>query len=412
MNTAAAEAETMPLPKGPVLGWDNFWPLAGSDLPHVGQLPHRRYTTSGRAALHAALLQMRLPAGRGVLVPTYHCPTMIAPVVEAGLQPLYYPLDADGLPALERIDAGSAAAAGAMFVAHFFGLARSLAAVQAWCRSRGILLVEDCAHCYFGMAGERPVGHWGDYATASLSKFFPVPEGGLLASALHEIAPLGLQAQGVRAQVKAVWDVLDLASRHSRLAGLSQLLRSLRTWRTRTPVPTPESATASPCVDSATMHRECDMGRIRMAPTGATRVLHATLPTRRIVDSRRANYALLSELLSSASGARPLLTRLPSDSVPYVLPLCVDGESRADAVYTRLREERLPVFRWDRRWPGTPAMAEDHGSTWSRTILQVLCHQDLGAEDLREVAGRINVILAATPCGTSTAKRSTDDRHP
>lgn len=412
MNHADTAADTLPLPKGPVLGWDNFWPLAGSGWPHVGQLPHRRYTTSGRAALHAALLQMRLPAGRGVLVPTYHCPTMIAPVIEAGLQPLYYPLDADGLPALERIDATTAAAAGAMFVAHFFGLARSLAAVQAWCRSRGILLVEDCAHCYFGMAGERPAGHWGDYATASLSKFFPVPEGGLLASAVHEIAPLGLQAQGVRAQVKAAWDVLDLASRHSRLAGLSQLLRSLRTLRAKAPVPSGESATPSASVDSATMHRECDMGRIRMAPTGATRLLHASLPTQRIVARRRANYALLSELLSAASGARPLLTCLAADSVPYVLPLWVDGEARADAVYARLREERLPVFRWDRLWPGTPALTEDHGRTWSRAILQVLCHQDLSAEDLRQVAGRINAVLAATPYGPSAVTRSTDDRQP
>jgi len=363
MNTAAAEAETMPLPKGPVLGWDNFWPPAGSGWPHIGQLPYRRYTTSGRAALHAALLQQRLPAGSGVLVPTYHCPTMIAPVIEAGLQPLFYALDAEGLPALERIDAATAAAAGAMFVAHFFGLARSLAAVQAWCRSRGIVLVEDCAHCYFGMAGERPVGHWGDYATASLSKFFPVSEGGLLASAVHEIAPLGLQAQGMRAQIKAAWDVLDLASRHSRLAGLSQLLRSLRAMRAKVPVPAGDGMTTSVSIDSATMHRECDMARIRLAPTRDTRLIHGSLPARRIVTRRRANYALLSELLSSASGASPLVRCLPAGSVPYVLPLWVDGEARADAVYARLRDERLPIFRWDRLWPGTPAMAEDQGRT-------------------------------------------------
>ena len=71
---AALQAGTQPpaLPKAPVLGWDSFWPVGHGALPHVGDLPYRAYTSSGRAALHAALLQMSLPAGAGVLVPTYH----------------------------------------------------------------------------------------------------------------------------------------------------------------------------------------------------------------------------------------------------------------------------------------------------------------------------------------------------
>lgn len=396
MNTAAAEAETMPLPKGPVLGWDNFWPPAGSGWPQIGQLPYRRYTTSGRAALHAALLQMQLPAGRGVLVPTYHCPTMIAPVIEAGLQPLFYALDAEGLPALERIDAATAAAAGAMFVAHFFGLARSLAAVQAWCRSRGIVLVEDCAHCYFGMAGERPVGHWGDYATASLSKFFPVPEGGLLASAVHEIAPLGLQAQGVRAQVKAVWDVLDLSARHGRLSGASQIVRLLRALR-GSPAAQPGADFADEAADSngGAARSLCNMSRIRLAPSWPTVLLPRLLPTGRNAARRRANFALLAETLSGLPGVYPLFGALPDDAVPYVLPLRVEGPARADAVYARLRRERLPVLRWDQVWPGSPQWPDDPGTAWRREVLQLLCHQDLAAGEVQEIAARVRAALLA-----------------
>ena len=39
----------------------------------------------------------------------------------------------------------------------------------------------DDPHTLFGQAGERPVGAWGDCATASLTKFLPTSELGLLA---------------------------------------------------------------------------------------------------------------------------------------------------------------------------------------------------------------------------------------
>lgn len=392
MNAEAAAPA--PLPKAPVLGWDSFWPPAGSRWPNLGRLPHRRYTSSGRAALFAALMQLRLPPGSGVLVPTYHCPTMIAPVVEAGLQPLYYPLDDDGLPALDKIDEPAASPARVIFVAHFFGLGRSLRHVLDWCRQRDIVLVEDCAHCYFGMAGERPAGHWGDYATASLSKFFPVAEGGLLASTVHELPSLGLRPPGLRAQLKAAWDPLDLAARHGRLAGLGPLLRLGLARRSPSAAAAPDRVAKAPEPDRSSGRGAYDLSRIRQSPAWSTRLLHRLLPTGRIVTRRRENYALLARRLADAPGARPLVGALPKDSVPYVLPLQVDGATRADAVYARLREERLPVLRWDWSWPGSPQGAGDPGIRWRREILQLLCHQDLAPDELHRLAARVHSALA------------------
>ena len=37
----------------------------------------------------------------------------------------------------------------------------------------------------------------------------------------------------------------------------------------------------------------------------------------------------------------------------------------------------MPVFRWDRLWPGVPALAGDQGRLWSHHVLQLACHQDL-----------------------------------
>lgn len=381
------------LPKAPLLGWDSFWPVGRSALARIGDLPHRAYTSSGRAALYAALQQMALAAGSGVLVPTYHCPTMVAPIVEAGLTPVFYALDANGLPALDRIDPARGQLR-AMFVAHYFGLAKSLHAVQAWCREHAIMLVEDCAHSYFGVAGERPIGCWGDYATASLSKFFPVPEAGMLASATRRLRPLGLQALAPRAQARAAWDVIDRANDHRRLAGLTHALRPLFALRRRGGRGSTADDDAPPDADAIRVG--CDMGRIHQAPSFAGQLLHRALPEGRIVQRRRDNYVTLARQLADAPGAQVLTPELPATNVPYVLPLWVDGATRADAVYARLRSERLPVYRWDRLWPGTPQLDADTGAHWSRHVMQLLCHQDLSQDELIQVAAVTHQALAST----------------
>ena len=237
MSVAAPDSGGQPSspdwPKRPVLAWRSFFPAGRLTLPSLGDIADRAYTSSGRAALLAAFGQMNLPPGSRVLVPSYHCPTMVAPVVQAGLVPVFYPIGPDGLPKLEDIAPTDLERTGAMVVAHLFGLSRSLQAVQDWCRAREILLVEDCAHSYFGWAGDRPVGQWGDYAIGSLTKFFPVGEAGLLASAHHPLRPLGLSAPGWRQQLKGVVDVVELAHSHGRLRGIGHLAAPLLRMKVR-----------------------------------------------------------------------------------------------------------------------------------------------------------------------------------
>lgn len=382
-------------PKAPVLGWDSFRPMRAGPLRGIFELPHQQRTTSGRAALLAALRQMALPAGHGVLVPTYQCPTMIAPVLQSALQPVYYPIDARGLPRLDALDAlCQGRPVGALFVAHYFGLPNDLRAVVDWCHARGILVVEDCAHAYFGLAGDRPVGHWGDYAAASLSKFFPVPEGGLIASA-RPLSSLGLARPGLRDEMKGLVDVAENAWAHGRLAGVNHLLAPL--WRARRrgrgaepPVVTPLPGTAN----ADDLMEGCDMGRVDQRPTQAAVWLHRLLPHSPIVARRREHYRIYSELLATVPGAHGLRPALPDGAAPYVWPLWIDGEARAQRAYAAMREQRLPVFRWDRTWPGTPQDPQDVATGWGRQLIQLLCHQDLGAEGTRHTAQAVQSILA------------------
>ena len=378
-------------PRAPVLDWTSFAGSIRSTLPSVDQAPNSLLTTSGRAAIYQALKSLGLPAGRGVLVPTYHCPTMVAPVVQAGLEPLFFGLSDDALPQLDAIPTALSTRASAMVVAHYFGHARSLAAVRAWCDVRAIALIEDCAHCFFGQAGERQVGHWGDFATASLTKFFPVSEAGLLVSTGRAVNEIGLVGQGLRLQIKGWVDILEQAHQSERLAGLNSALGALLALKGRdgaAPCPQNDALVAtgvkgvSGLDDMAQALADCDMARADARPLAVARHLFAALPRQRIVTRRQAHHRQLRKALTGAPGAHPLFDG-EATGAPYALPLWVDD---ADRVYQGLRQQGMPVFRWDRVWPGTPVLPDDCGASWRHHVLQLVCHQDLRAEEVGKMA--------------------------
>lgn len=378
------------LPRGPILDWSSFKIVDAPGLSSIEDLAHTAFTTSGRAAIYHAVLQLRLPPASTVLVPSYHCPTMVAPIILANLKVAYFGLRADGLPNLDTIDAATASKSKAMLVSHYFGFARSLAEVRQWCDDRGIALIEDCAHCYFGQAGERPAGAWGDYATASLSKFLPVPEGGLLASAHHPIAHFQLAPQSFKAQLKGWVDVFEPATKYKRFKGLNSALAVL--FRIKNSRLRPQAKIESPAESAtASMMRDCDMSRITQAPLGSSMILKTILPRGRIIARRQQNFAIYARHFAHTEGAKALFP-LPLKTVaPYVFPLWVDD---ADRVYHALRAQALPVFRWDKIWPGTPQLDGDVGPLWSQHVLQLLCHQDLSAADIERTAAAILSLLS------------------
>lgn len=379
------------MPRGPVFGWDNFGSVPGCELQGVEQLPHLAYTTSGRAAIYQALRQLKLKRDSSVLVPTYHCPTMVAPVLLAGARPCYFGILPNGLPNLDSIAPEVARDASAMLVPHYFGLPQSLAVVRTWCDEHGIALIEDCAHSLFGTAGERSVGAWGDFATASLSKFLPIPEAGLLASAQGPLAPLQLTSQGMKAELKGFADVLEVATLNRRLTGLNSLIGSL--FRLKKAVRSARSVDRSNVVEASSesdFMSACDMQRIDHAPLVASAWLVRGLPRSRIIARRRENYDAYARKLRDCRGARALLQIDSQHTAPYVFPLWVDD---ADRVYQALRTCGYPVFRWDRIWPGTPQQPGDAGPLWSRHVLQLLCHQDLHGDDIDATAVAIKRLL-------------------
>src|SRR5438309_4000555 len=97
--------------------------------------------------------------------------------------------------------------------------------LRAFCDGHGIALIEDCAHAFFGVCEGVAVGSWGHIAIASLPKFFPVPEGGLIASSARPLNGLAFAPCSWRDEVKAAANAIEIGVIHGRVPGLNALLR-------------------------------------------------------------------------------------------------------------------------------------------------------------------------------------------
>ena len=378
-----------PIPRLPVLDWNTF---AGNRLSTTRCLlthPESRLTNSGRASILLALEMLGIGSGDKVLVPTYHCPTMIAPIVSQGAQPFFYPLNSDGAPNLDWIKQADTLGVRAILVPHYFGLPQPLSAIRHWCDLQGIFLIEDCAHALFGTSDDRPIGYWGDLAIASLTKFLPVPEGGCLVNnTLPTPLPL-LNRPNAIGQIKAGLDIIHVGVKHGRLQGLGSFIRGLYSilglFKPKTRLQ--ESATDPSPADGFTI----DTAQAHRAVTYASRWIAQRASRERIVSLRRERYMFFAQAFSGLTGVRPLQPSLPEMCAPYVFPLWAD---QPDPGYAELRRLEFPVSRWDRMWPTVSVIENDSGIKWSHHILQLACHQDLTHKEMHQMVDTVKRIYA------------------
>ncbi len=376
-------------PRLPVLGWSAFSGKRAAPTPGVLSARHRRYTTSGRAAIALALRVLEIGPGDKVLVPTYHCPTMIAPVARSGAQPMFYPITASGGADLQWLQRAALAGARAILATHYFGFPQPMSRLRAFCDANRIALIEDCAHACFGMSDGVAVGSWGDLAIASLPKFFPVPEGGLLLSATRPLKKLDLAPCSWREEVKAAVDAIEVGAGYGRFAGINTLLGGafrMKNWLRRRRDLT--NATANRGSEGARSAVDTRLESPR--PAVVARWIAINVHRSRIVGNRRRNYAALANNLSRIDGAHALFPDLPDDATPYVFPLYVNDPA---ASYQRLRSAGVPIFRWDEIWPGTPVLHGDQGLDWANRVFQLGCHQDLSLNDIEAIASTVLALI-------------------
>src|SRR4051812_33727621 len=114
----ANNVTSLSVPPNPVVGWASHLQKAPVQLQSMWDAPFIQATASGRAAIFLALRALGVKSGDPVLVPSYHCNTMVAPIVALRARPVFYPVSSSGAPAIDLMDP-AALAARAMIVPHY-----------------------------------------------------------------------------------------------------------------------------------------------------------------------------------------------------------------------------------------------------------------------------------------------------
>ena len=98
-------------------------------------------------------------------------PTTVNPIVQNGWKPVFIDIDTvtlNGLPA--AIKAARTEKTRAVILAHTLGNPFRADLIADWCKQENIFLIEDCCDALGATIKDKPVGSFGDFATAS---FYP-----------------------------------------------------------------------------------------------------------------------------------------------------------------------------------------------------------------------------------------------
>ena len=189
-------------------------------------------TINARSALKIGLMSMQLNIGDEILVPSYHCPVMIYPIVDLGYKPVFYNINKDCSVDIKDFKKKITNRTKATIVVHFFGFpSSSLFEICSICNANNIYLIEDCAHAFYGYCGTLPIGSIGDFSIVSLYKFFPVCHGGFLKFENKELA---MQASTLHSplffQFKSLLNTIEMKSDVNKKKGFQKVAFQLKDW--------------------------------------------------------------------------------------------------------------------------------------------------------------------------------------
>ena len=153
--------------------------------------PHVFGAGSGRSAFQLALQALNLKEGAEIIFPIFTFPVMPMVAKLLGYRPVFCEVDPVTFNSgPDHIEAKINENTGAVLATHLFGQPCPIEAITELTKSRGIRLMEDCAHACGVRVSGKQVGTYGDVGIFSFAegKNMPCFGGGAIATADDDIA--------------------------------------------------------------------------------------------------------------------------------------------------------------------------------------------------------------------------------
>ena len=134
-----------------------------------------KYVSSGSAALILSIESLKLRSDRKeVILPAYTCPSVLAAVIKAGLEPIL----CDSKPNcfqmdLKQLESKIGPKTLAVIAVHLFGIPGDIISLKELTKKKGIFLIEDAAQAFENRVNGDLLGQFGDLSIFSFGRGKP-----------------------------------------------------------------------------------------------------------------------------------------------------------------------------------------------------------------------------------------------
>jgi len=372
-------------PISPVISFSSLAGKANNPPPSISDATYKRFVTSGRIATALALINENISTGDEVLVPAYHCESMVAPVRHTGAKAVFYRINPDTTINMGSITSLLTDKTRALVVTHFFGFPQDVKALRDFCDHNKLVMIEDCAHSFFGKFCDKPVGYYADYAIASTMKFFPVFDGGVLASNRHNLDSIMLEKPSLHMEIKAFITIIERAVAFKRLSLFGKVFGVLARikdfiWSTIKAIFFKHRGSESIGPSAAEGGFSFDPAWLNTKASKVSRYIINNTNNVELVKKRRKIYRLYVEALKNIPTCHILHPKLAEHTVPVVVPIYFDNCSK---VFEELKNKGVPIWHFGEFLdplvkPSTCPISYEY----SQKIIQFPCHQELTKKEI------------------------------
>lgn len=357
------------------------------DAPNASSildLPYIAWFGNGRSAIaHAAMLAGVSP-GCTVLVPAYHCESMVAPLAWLGARVLVYRVREDLSIDLDHLLTVLDAQTRLVLVPQYFGHWRSTKQLHQLAKQSGWTLVEDCAHAFLAICDPERLGTHSDFMVASAPKFFASFDGGILASRTHWPEWPTPERPSLGAEMRAWIEAAEYAFEYGRWPLAARLIRpALEGLRKTLKRFDGIAGTTASLPASRYGGVDFEAAHVNTGATALPKLLARHSNRAAIAAARRRNWSELRERIGTCTRVRFPIDSLEPMDVPYVLALEIPDPDR---IFPSLKARGVPVYRWETTFPGCDDGACDVSRRFRRSLIQLPCHQSLSSAEREWIA--------------------------
>ena len=334
------------VPKEPELHWKMLLPSFRQNGDFF-RLNGRsaQYLFWARSGIYHGLAALGVKPGDNVLVPAYHCTSLVEPILKYGSEVKFYDINVDLTPNFDDIRKKIDRKTRAILAIHYFGFPQPIRKFRELCRAHGLYLIEDCAHVLNGSTPDGiALGESGDISIFSWRKFLPLYDGGQLVinnSNLTLNVPwekggllLSLKiakntferlfegaADGRRYKIFPPWTLFSILAR--RLGTLNSGARR--------------------ALDVNSYEVEFDLNCVNLEMSSISKRILNRVNVPEVIEKRRRNYEHLRDAVQDLKGVSVPYATVPQNICPWVFPLLAHGVEDFQLI---LRARGIPATTW------------------------------------------------------------------